>query len=120
MHSLQSLASRLSAELGTQKTLATALREWLASVDPAAYSGELPWRTEVQAAYNEYKRLAEEHARAHIAFTTYLRQTSDHPTPEQHLERARLAIVWGEAAVRYVILKLSAGTVIFLTLCPTP
>ena len=40
---------------------------------------------------------------AHKAFTKYLSQTRINTTPEQHLERARMAIVWGEAAVKYVL-----------------
>jgi hypothetical protein len=119
-HSLQSLARKISADLYPQETLVAALRTWLATVDPAAYRRELPWRPEVQAAYDEYKRRAHEHGTAHTAFRNCLNDTRRNTTPEQHIQRAQLAVEWGEAAVKYVILMLSAGTVICLAPCPAP
>lgn len=107
MHSLESLARHISAELYPQETLVVTLRTWLATVDPAAYAQEVPWPPAVLAAYDEYKRLAAEHGTAHTAFRVYLNETRRNATPEQHLERARLAVAWGEAAVRFVILMLS-------------
>ncbi|KAB8205397.1 hypothetical protein BDV34DRAFT_195853 [Aspergillus parasiticus] len=107
VHSLQSLARRISAELYPQERLVTSLRTWLATVDPAAYRREMPWSPQVLAAYNEYKRRAAVHGSAHKAFEDYLNQTRRNTTPEQHLERARLAVAWGESAVSVAEGRLS-------------
>lgn len=77
------------------------LRRWLNSINPATYVRDMPWSPEIVAAYNEYKRLAEIHGSAHTAFERYFQETRSRPTPEQHLKRARMAIEWGEAALRY-------------------
>lgn len=114
VHSLKSLVRHISADLYPQETLVATLRTWLAAVDPAAYAQERPWRPEVLAAYNEYKRRAAEHGTAHTAFRDYMNVTRRNTPPEQHLERARLALAWGEAAVRCVIPMLSPATAICL------
>ncbi|KJZ75414.1 hypothetical protein HIM_05110 [Hirsutella minnesotensis 3608] len=53
----------------------------------------------MQSAYNTYKELGKEKSRAHIAFRAYKNQNKGY-IPEHHLERLRLAVIWGEAAVR--------------------
>lgn len=59
----------------------------------------MPWSPQVVAAYNEYKQRAVVQGSVHIASQQYLGLTSCQTTAEQHLERARLAFVWGESAV---------------------
>jgi hypothetical protein len=54
----------------------------------------------MQTAYDRYKQFAEDIGTPHKAFTDYQRATAKRTTPEQHIERARLAIEWGKAAVK--------------------
>lgn len=68
VHSIMSMVSYISEDLYTQDALVASLRAWLASVDPAAYRSETPWRPEVVTAYSEYKRHVEEAGSARIAF----------------------------------------------------
>jgi hypothetical protein len=100
LHSLQSLARHISAELYPQEILVVSLRTWLASVYPMAYRQEMPWSPTVCEAYNEYKRRAEAHGICHKAYEICLSQTRRNTTPKQHLERARAAVKWGESAMR--------------------
>ncbi|KAG2420920.1 hypothetical protein HFD88_000534 [Aspergillus terreus] len=98
VHSLQSLANQISADLYPQERLVSQLRDWQRTLNPATYRRQVPWPPEVKAAYDEYKRLVHVFAQAREAFDVDKRQTAT--MPEQHLERARLAVAWGEAALR--------------------
>lgn len=102
VHTLRSLANQISAELYPQERLASQLDDWQNTLDPVAYRRQGPWPPEVKAVYNEYKRLGEVHAQAHQAFEQDMKRKA-FLTPERHLERARLAVAWGEASVRYVL-----------------
>jgi hypothetical protein len=82
------------------------LKAWLATVNPDEYEQDAPWSAEVLAAYENYKALAEKFATAHQSFLRNRQQSFKNATPEEHLERARLAVTWGELAVRCVILML--------------
>ena len=117
VHSLMSLVRQISHQLYPKETLVTDLRNWLAAVDPVVYRREMPWQPNVVAAYNEYKRRATVHSSAHKAFLNYFSQTRSYTTPEQHLERARLAVAWGEAALRYASIISSDEMTTIHTFC---
>lgn len=94
------LARRISQDTGDLQGTITQLNAWFAALNNAAYRKRNPWTSGMERAYDRYKDLAVAHGDAHSRFTAYLRQTRNNPTPEQHVERANLAIAWGEAAVR--------------------
>ncbi len=100
--SLEGLARTISQELYPQETLVTQLEAWLAAVNPAVYRPNRPWAPEVWTAYTEYKNLGEEQVARRRAFMQHCANTPTSGTPEQHLERARLAVEWGNAALRCV------------------
>lgn len=100
-HSIASLASELSAELYPRAALATELRAWQATIQEQDYQPNLPWRPEVQAAYDGYYEWVNKHQRSHQAYLAYFHQTNDKFTSaEENLERARLALQWGQDALR--------------------
>jgi hypothetical protein len=71
-----------------------------------------------QHSISNYKALTEELSVTHKAYAQHRNQSLENATPEQYLERARLAVNWGEHAMRCAILMLSTGTtVICLALC---
>ncbi|GES62364.1 hypothetical protein ATEIFO6365_0005034100 [Aspergillus terreus] len=88
----------ISADLYPQERLVTQLGNWQRTLDPATYRRHVPWPPEVKAAYDEYKRLVHVFAQAREAFEEDRGRTAT--MPEEHLERARLAVAWGEAALR--------------------
>lgn len=100
VHSLQSLANQISADLYPQERLVSQLRDWQRTLNPATYRRQVPWPPEVKAAYDEYKRLVHVFSQACAAFEEDRGRTAT--MPEEHLGRARLAVAWGEAALRYV------------------
>ena len=54
----------------------------------------------MERAYSRYKDYVEDYGKSHSAFLAALSKSKKHATPEEHLERTRLAIVWGEDAIR--------------------
>jgi hypothetical protein len=103
VHSLQSLANQISRDLYPQEALVRELNNWLLTIDPETYRRNQPWSPEVLAAYNEYKRRADVLASARRVWKRTMDETESNTTPEQHLDRARAAVAWGEAALRYEI-----------------
>lgn len=108
VHSLQSLANQISQDLYPQEALAGELKGWLRTIDPEAYRRDEPWRPELVAAYNEYKRRADVLTSARRFWRRTMEETMTDTTPEQHIDRARAAVAWGEAALRYDIRQLSS------------
>lgn len=100
VHSLRSLVRHISADLGEKHGLAEQLRARIESIE--SYRPLGPWPKQLQNAYNNYKAQAKDFAVKHTAFLEYMAETNNksNTLPEQHLERARLAVVWGEAAVQ--------------------
>jgi hypothetical protein len=115
VRSLRTLTNQVSADLYSQNTLATRLRNWLREVDPLSYAQNRPWSEEILKAYNRYKRYGDALGAAHQHYHTYLDQTRPNPTAEQRLGRARLAVAWGQAAVKYAITMLFRNLLIILT-----
>lgn len=99
-NNILALARRISQDTGNLQGTITQLNAWFAALNNAAYQKRNPWTPGMERAYDRYKDLAVGHGDAHSRFTAYLKQTKINTTPEQHAERARLAIAWGEAAVR--------------------
>ncbi|KAI0007241.1 hypothetical protein F4779DRAFT_592786 [Xylariaceae sp. FL0662B] len=96
---LRTLAHIVSVELYPRETLVADLRNWIKTVDPAAYARKGPWPRQLEDRYAEYKKLGDEQTSAHQAFEAARQKTRKNTTPEEHLERARLAVRWGEASV---------------------
>jgi len=99
--SIQGLARKISRDLGDLDGTANDLHAWFVSLDPTEYRKRAPWPPGMLNAYKRYKAFAEDHGTAHTEFETYLRASRKNTTPEQHAERARLAIGWASTALRY-------------------
>ena len=114
VHSLLSLVKQISDELYPQETLVRDLRAWLSTIDPEEYE-QVPWSEEVQTAYNNYKLGVERLTVTHQAYMRDRAVQLKNATPEQHLERSRLAVAWGESAVKCVFFLFFS----ILTMIPT-
>lgn len=78
------------------------LKEGFRKMDQTAYKKRAPWSSGMENAYDRYKKYVKDFGKKHTAFENYMRETRRRCTPEQHLQRAQLAIGWGEAALKYV------------------
>lgn len=102
--SLESLARQISRDLNDLDDTVRQLNAWFRSLDPKGYTKRTPWSAGMESAYDRYKRYGAAHAQAHTAFQICLSTTKRNTTPDQHAERAKLAIDWGTQALRYVYL----------------
>lgn len=105
-NSIRRIARQLSQEAANLDDLKAELEQWFSQVDQSGYRKRAPWSSGMVRAYARYKRHANEHGAAHTAFERCRQETNNRTIPEQHVERARLAIQWGEAAVKYVQLRV--------------
>lgn len=99
-HSIKSLIETLSRENHQATTLKVELDSWAQKINPTAYQSREPWTPAMERAHNRYKELANVIGEKHKAFKAYRNKTAVKTTPEQHIERARLAIVWGQGATK--------------------
>ncbi|KAI0392151.1 hypothetical protein F5Y17DRAFT_376489 [Xylariaceae sp. FL0594] len=100
LQSLRSLVNQISNDLYPQEALAANLTDWMRQLDPAAYKPDKPWPPHVQEAYDEYKRLAKETGTARQTFLRTVTRTWKKATDDEHLEQARMAVAWGQAALK--------------------
>lgn len=99
--SIQDLARQISRDFRDLDGTLQDLKAWFKALDPKGYKKRAPWTGGIERAYDRYKRLGEEHGRAHTAFQSYLSATRRNTTPEQHAERAKMALEWAAAALKY-------------------
>ncbi|KAI1917476.1 hypothetical protein LOZ61_000539 [Ophidiomyces ophidiicola] len=107
LKSLNTLIRQISLDLCPQEEAVTSLGNWLKTISPEEYTQIPQWTPEMWAAYNDYKAKAEEQGRAHKA---YLAFSASHPKPsdpDENLERARLAIIWGQMSLAAAEARLS-------------
>lgn len=70
-------------------------------MDPRGYKKREPWTPGMLNAWQRYKGFVKDAAVARRAFLQS-QAPKTHVKWEHHLERAKLALAWGEMAVRYV------------------
>ena len=101
--SFNEIIRKISHDIYPLDELREKLLGWLSGLDDN-YKHNKTWTREMEAAYNNYKREAINYSEALRDFKqTTAKQSS--LTMEQNVERARLAVVKGNAAVRYVVLN---------------
>ncbi|KAF4468589.1 hypothetical protein FALBO_4509 [Fusarium albosuccineum] len=98
--SIQSLARQISRDLGELDGTLDDLRAFFRNTDPRGYKKRAPWPQGMESAYSRYKRLGDEFPLANDAFDAARAEDPKNATPEQHVERARLALEWGSLALR--------------------
>ncbi|PYI34969.1 hypothetical protein BP00DRAFT_443107 [Aspergillus indologenus CBS 114.80] len=75
------------------------LKEWVAGLDPDSYIRFEP-PPELQAEYDEYKDACHEFADKKAVYMRLLERPRKNAHPEDHLDRARAAVEWADAAIR--------------------
>ncbi|KAI1394416.1 uncharacterized protein F4822DRAFT_424895 [Hypoxylon trugodes] len=101
LHSIESGLRRLSEGLHSQDSLAAELKEWLDTIDAATYRKE-EWSEEVRQAYDAYKKEGDKLKATHQAYWRYMKEHPRNGTPEEHLQRTKLACSWAYYAVSAV------------------
>lgn len=99
--SIRKLARKISMETAVVNDLKNELDSWHQKMDKVSYLKRSPWTSGMENAYTRYKSLANQLGEAHQAFRTLSSQTRPNAKPEDYVRRAQLAVLWGEAAVRY-------------------
>jgi hypothetical protein len=97
--SLEALARSLSRDVGDLEGTVQELNARFKSTDPMGYKKRDPWSDAMDRARDRYKHSGEVHGRAHRLFDEAYARTRKHATPEDHVERAKLAIEWAKASV---------------------
>jgi DNA repair photolyase len=97
----------IESELNLRDQRVERLDAWLQRLDPSTYKKRLPWTGSMERAHARYHQYGAELGVAHRAFEDYFNATRKNTLPEQHLERARLAVRWGEKAIQYARSRFS-------------
>ncbi|KAL7916978.1 hypothetical protein ACQKWADRAFT_307955 [Trichoderma austrokoningii] len=97
---IMDLARVISIDLKDVQATVKILEDWADSLDLTKYKKRNVWTPEMERAYERYKECGKAYGRAHQSFEDKWHETQHQTTPEQHVERAKLAIAWGEAAER--------------------
>ncbi|KAG6006436.1 hypothetical protein E4U21_007054 [Claviceps maximensis] len=110
LKSLMTVINEISQGIAWGEALASDLTEWASSLIPELYQPDPAWDSHVKAQYQQYKVFKVENSRTRKEyFDYYYARPRKDTTHDQFLELVRLAIEWGQVA-----LKCAQGRLEFL------
>ncbi|KAJ3529596.1 hypothetical protein NM208_g9685 [Fusarium decemcellulare] len=98
--SIRALARQISRDLGDLDGTVEDLQAAFDNTDPTGYKKREPWSQGMERAYSRYKRFEEEYPLSKVTYHTATGPVKKNATPEERIERARLALDWASSALR--------------------
>lgn len=97
--SLMTMARDISGDLSKLSGSKEEAAEYFKNIDPKNYK-KREWTAEMERAHKEYHDLADNVGPPHRAFQQARQSTPRSATWDQHVERAKVAIKWGQRVVK--------------------